>query len=208
MRGGCLRLGAGTTPKPRAFGRVLSENGLKVGGADASRPGGPRGMLGIVVRCKFRVLGVEATKSKVWPQPALASAWATGEPLLAAVKDRYHSWVSRAWGPRVRATGSPNTSDLVTGAFLQEVRLTPGLLSSLGTRRPLWLGLCCEKHWFWARRFDCSVRPFRLWACRYPPPRSSSTHSMPFILHSSPNNYFLLSTYIPGSVVRLFEHLI
>lgn len=65
MKGGCLRLGAATTPKPRAFGSVLSENGLKVGGADASRAGGPGGMLGIVVRCKFRVLGVEATKSKI-----------------------------------------------------------------------------------------------------------------------------------------------
>lgn len=27
----------------------------------------------------------------------LASAWATGEPLLAAVKDRYHAWVRLAF---------------------------------------------------------------------------------------------------------------
>lgn len=53
------------TRKSRAFGRALRKGEIQSWRGRSSATGGPRGMLGIVVRCKLRVSGVEAPKSKV-----------------------------------------------------------------------------------------------------------------------------------------------
>lgn len=85
-----------------------------------------------------------------WPQPALASAWAAGELLLAAVKDRYHSGVSkRAW---VWPTETPRGAFLeryyskkpswLLPPFLTRDSVRPLVGSSLRPHEKLWIVMC------------------------------------------------------------------